>query len=106
MTEVKAYTIRMKGKNYLYQGEDRFDANRRLFKDVVTGNIPLSDVGIIIVTNDNGEEYPMRLLPSLFAMGIIDLETTMNTLYGNGIDLSYKELLETIEQDKWLWMEK
>ena len=102
----KVYEISMKGKKYLYSGEDRFDANRRLFKDITDGKISLKDVSLIMITQDGDDEYPMRLVPSLYAMGQLSLEGAMETLAQVGLHLTYEEFMETVDKDNWLWAER
>lgn len=102
---MKLFPISMKHKSYLVQAEDRQEAYKKMFKDIVTGKISISDVSLIMTCVDNGEDYPMRLIPSLYARDLIDYESAIATLLKVGIDLTNKEFMDTVQKDKWLWEE-
>jgi len=78
---VKKYRITTKDLDVEVEAESREGAIRNFFRLLKVFWHEWKDkVGQIASVHDEGEEYPFRLVPSLYNMGLIDEETAVANL--------------------------
>ena len=103
----KVFKIRTKNDTVIVSAKDKREAWGKYFKDVINQNVSISDLGnILMLTDENGEETPCRVVPILWKMEVINDETAIASLRAIGVATSNNEarkLLETTSKaDSWI----
>lgn len=60
--------------------ENRMDAFVKFFISILDGKTKICEIGNLVTTYENGEEYPFRTLPVIWLLGLITDEEALNTL--------------------------
>lgn len=103
---MKLFKIHTKDDVAIVEAKTRQIAFAKYFKEVVENKIPIEKLGNILMLKDNGEEYPIRTLPILWLMGVVDDEQAIQTLIEIEVATSRTEarklLKKCAEQDRWI----
>jgi len=101
------YKIQTKDIKVLIKAKSRGEAFGKFFKDIVDGKLPLSKIGNIVILNDGKEDYPFRVIPSLFILGFMDEETAIANIkncIGNIDEVEAGRILyKSVKTDKWIY---
>ena len=74
------YKIKTKSDTAIIEAKDRREAFAKYFADIATGKIPLDRLGQIIILYDGKNEYPMRVAPILWLLGVLDKKTAIENI--------------------------
>ena len=103
---MKGYKITTKDIDIVIPANDPQEAYAKFFLEVKKGNISIDDLGNILMLHDEGEEYPFRIVPTLWLMKIIGPETAIVTLQVileiEDEDEAANVLLSSARQDSWI----
>lgn len=105
---MKEYTLTTMDQKILILAEDRKTAYARFFLDVKAGKYPLDKIGgIIMVTDPDGEEYPLRTTPILWLMDLIPAGVAFATIEAmldldSRTDESATLLISSAKNDMWI----
>ena len=99
------YKVTTKDATLLFQGNNKEEA----FRDFIL-KTPLEKMGnLVMLIDEEGEEYPFRTLPSLVLLGRIDFPTGAYNLQ-KLLDLSFEEaktmLICSMKKDAWILSEE
>ena len=107
MIRVKnTFVIIHKSGKLLISAESKDDAFIKFFEMLYDGKLGLEDVGHVIILFDGKESYPLRTVPALWLLGLLDTQSAIANLKsimkgkreGEILDL----LLETAKEDAWI----
>ena len=103
---MKLFKIHTKNDIAIVEAETRQQAYAKYFKEVVEGKIPIEKLGNLLMLEDDGEEYPIRTIPILWLMGVVDDEQAIQTLIALGVATSRNDarklLAKCAKQDRWI----
>ena len=103
---MKGYKITTRNIELVIPANNRQEAYAKFFIEVKKGNISLDNLGNLLMLHDEGEEYPFRVVPTLWLMELIGPETAMVTLQ---VILELKDmeeaaglLMSSARNDSWI----
>ena len=79
---MKAYLITTKNDSRIVPAKNRAQAFAKYFLEVRRGNISLDQLGHVVILRDpdNYEEYPFRVVPTIWLLGLISEETAIENI--------------------------
>lgn len=93
----KLFLIETKGDRALIEASSTDEALAEYFADVVEGKVPLERIGNIVVLRDGRDEYPMRTVPLLWKIGLLNKEEAVSSL-ANMLEVTKSEAEELLER--------
>lgn len=85
--------------------ENRMDAFVKFFISILDGKTKICEIGNLVTTYENGEEYPFRTLPVIWLLGLITDEEALNTLpvlLKTNKEKAKEALFEAARKDMWV----
>ncbi|RLI14387.1 hypothetical protein DRO41_05870 [Candidatus Bathyarchaeota archaeon] len=74
------FIIETKDDRVLIEAQDKDHAFAKYFKDISEHKIPLEKIGNVIILSDGKDEYPMRTVPLLWKMGVLETKLAIDNL--------------------------
>jgi len=107
---VKAYRVITAGDDRIVPARTRKEAIAKYFKAVRGGEITLDQLGqlIMIVDPDDGERYPLRVIPTVYNLGLMRLDEAaenVSLLLGISRVEARKTLRRAARKDQWILQE-
>jgi len=104
---MKAYYITTKADSRVIPAANRKQAFSKYFLCVKEGQVRLDQLGQVIMLRDpeNGEEYPFRVVPTLWQMGLMSEAVAVENLrLALHVDEknARKVLQKTADEDSWV----
>lgn len=101
------YRITTKNVDTNIMAKDRTEAYGKFFLKIKQGEIKIDDLGCILMLHDGNEEYPFRIVPTLWLMELITPQQAFATLevmldLDSESDDSANLLIASAKQDMWI----
>jgi len=103
---MKGYRITTRSVDIVIPANNRQEAYAKFFIEVRNGKIELDDLGNLLMLHDEGEEYPFRVVPTLWLMELTGPETAMVTLQAilelEDMEEAADMLMSSARNDSWI----